>query len=234
MLIVSDTSRSKSCWKQHRKTTAKAIVPPVSAERILFRLTLGSEKKNMKPNGSGEARKIWTLANFMSFSRILLVIPIVAFLLDGSSTSRYWAILFMGLAVLTDFFDGYIARSLHQVTVLGKVIDPLADKIAVGVVVVVLVGLGNLPMWFAAAVVVRDVLIFLGGVYAARRRGMILESNNPGKWAVSVIALAVVFATLNARPFELVLDLLIGLSVVMMVISFGLYLKRFLRVLQVG
>ena len=177
--------------------------------------------------------KFWTISNLMSLSRILLLIPIVVFLLDDSPTGRYWVILFIAIAALTDFFDGYIARQLNQVTELGKVIDPLADKIVVGVVVVVLVGLGNLPFWFAAAVVIRDVLIFLGGLYAAKRKGMVLESNMTGKLAIAVIVIAVVFAILDARPFELLLDVLIGLSVLMLAISFGLYVKRFLQVIRV-
>ncbi|MFQ5798606.1 MAG: CDP-alcohol phosphatidyltransferase family protein [Bacteroidota bacterium] len=177
--------------------------------------------------------KLWTISNFMSISRVLLLVPIVVFLLDDSPAGRYWAILFMGIAVLTDFFDGYVARRLNQVTELGKVIDPLADKIVVGVIIVILVGLGKLAFWFAAAVVIRDMLIFLGGLYVARRKGKILESNQPGKWAVSVVVVTVVFATLGAKRFELLLDVLIGLSVLMLLISFGLYVKRFLQVLRV-
>ncbi|MEE9225737.1 MAG: CDP-alcohol phosphatidyltransferase family protein [Bacteroidota bacterium] len=177
--------------------------------------------------------KPWTISNFMSISRVLLLIPIVVFLLDDSPAGRYWAILFMAIAALTDFFDGYVARRLNQVTELGKVIDPLADKIVVGVIVVILVGLGKLPFWFAVAVVIRDMLIFLGGLYIARRKGKILESNQPGKWAALVIVVTGVFATLGARRFELLLDVLIGLSMLMLLISFGLYVKRFVEVLRV-
>ena len=179
------------------------------------------------------ANKLWTISNLMSFSRVLLLIPIALFLLDESPSGRYWAILFIAIAVLTDFFDGYIARWLNQVTDVGKVIDPLADKIAIVVVIVLLVGLGSLPLWFALAVVIRDLLIFFGGIYTARRKGKILESNQAGKWAVSVLVVTIVFAILDAKPFDLLLDVLIGLSVLMLVISSGLYLKRFLEVIRV-
>lgn len=176
--------------------------------------------------------KLWTVSNLMSLSRILLTIPIVLFLLDDTPKGRYWAILFMWIAVLTDFFDGYIARRMDQVTDLGKIMDPLADKIAVTAVVIVLVSIGSLPLWFAAAVVIRDILIFIGGLYAARKKGRILEANQPGKWAVTVIVLTIVFATLDARLFDVLLAVLMGLCVLMLLISLALYLKRFRDVLR--
>ena len=60
--------------------------------------------------------------------------------------------MFTLLAVTTDALDGYFARLLHQESELGKVIDPLADKIGVGIVVVLLLIFGDIPLWFALLV----------------------------------------------------------------------------------
>ena len=178
------------------------------------------------------SEKRWTASNLMSLSRVLLVIPIVFFVLDPSPSGRYWAILFMVIAVLTDFLDGYLARQLNQVTEFGKLIDPLSDKITVGAIAVVLVVVGYLPLWFAAAVVGRDLLILFGGLYVARTKKTILPSNQLGKWAVAAVALTVIFATLRARQFEFLVNALIGVSVLMLLISSLSYLKRFIEVLR--
>jgi len=176
--------------------------------------------------------RFWTISNILSISRVILLIPIVVLLLDKNPDSRYWALGLMVIAALTDALDGYLARRLKQVTDLGKLLDPLADKICVGVAVVVLLTLGNLPLWFVIVVLARDVLIFLGGTYITKTRRVVLQSSTVGKIAVTIIAIAILFATLNLEQLNFFKQLFVWLSVLMIAVSLVLYGQRFVEVVS--
>jgi len=174
----------------------------------------------------------WTISNVLSASRILLMAPVVYFFLSPMEHNREYAVLFTLLAVTTDALDGYFARLFHQESELGKVIDPLADKIGVGIVVVLLLIFGDIPLWFALLVLCRDIIIFLGGLYIRKRTGMILPSNMAGKLAVSFVALTLVLSMVHYRAFALLWEISLDISLVLLVLSFIIYVKRFIAVLS--
>lgn len=174
--------------------------------------------------------KFLTVSNLLSIARVLLAIPFVVVMLSGSSDGRLWGGAIMVFAALTDKFDGVLARKYNQVTDWGKFLDPLADKIAVAVVAIVLLVLGNIPPWFVAALLIRDVLIFLGGIYVRSRKGILLQSNDVGKWTVGIVSLALFLMVLNA-PATLI-DVFVGASMLLLVLSFVLYLRRFTEVMK--
>ena len=178
--------------------------------------------------------RIWTISNFLSFSRILLMGPVIVFFLGGSPHHREIAVLFVLLAVVTDTLDGYLARLLHQESEIGRIIDPLADKIGVGIVVVLLLLFGDIPLWFALLVLTRDIAIFCGGVYIKRRKGLVLPSNMAGKIAVSLVALTLTLAMLRYQMFALVEEFSLAASAVLLIVSFAVYVRRFLTVLSEG
>lgn len=171
-------------------------------------------------------QKTWTISNVVSLSRIVLVVPAGYSLLTEFPHHRLWSAGFILLAIATDFIDGYLARKLHQVTDIGKIIDPLADKIVVGIFSVCLLVTGDLPLWFVVAVLGRDVLIVLGGVYVKQQKGIVTQSNMTGKVAVNIIALAILLSTLNVESLALLRLILIWLSVLFMVLSMAIYTRR--------
>jgi CDP-diacylglycerol--glycerol-3-phosphate 3-phosphatidyltransferase len=166
----------------------------------------------------------------LSLARLLLAVPIAMVLAEEEPGSRFLAAGLILLAILTDFFDGLIARKLNQVTEFGKIIDPLADKIAVGVVAWVLAAKGKLPVWFLVSVLGRDGLILLGGIYLRRARGVVLQSNETGKWAVTCLAALILFTILELPEALWINRFLLAASTGLLVLSFGLYLRRFLEV----
>ncbi len=174
----------------------------------------------------------WTVSNMLSASRILLMAPVVYFFLAPIEHNREYAVLFTLLAVATDALDGYFARLFHQESELGKVIDPLADKIGVGIVVVLLLIFGDIPLWFALLVVCRDIIIFLGGLYIRKRTGIILPSNMAGKFAVSFVALTLVLSMVHYRVFSIIRVVSMYISVAVLIFSFIGYIKRFMVVLS--
>src|SRR5690242_4433284 len=124
---------------------------------------------------------VWTLSNCLSAVRMLLAVPIALLLLRNDPSQRALIALLIAGAGITDLADGYAARRLGQVTELGKVIDPLADKIAAGIVAAALALLGRIPLWFLGLVLGRDLFILLGGVYVRARTQTTLQSNTAGK-----------------------------------------------------
>lgn len=138
--------------------------------------------------------RVWTPSNGLSLLRVLLVAPVVALLLSGEGG---WAAALIVLAALTDWLDGLLARRRNEVTRLGRILDPLADKIGIGAVAAVLTLGGALPLWFTAAVVLRDLAI-VGAAYALSGRGRAVPQSNPvGKWTAAVLALVVFIAVLD-------------------------------------
>ena len=176
--------------------------------------------------------KFWTISNALSLSRIILMGPVVYFFLTPISHNREFAVFFTLIAVITDALDGYLARLLHQESEIGKIIDPLADKIGVGIVVVLLTFFGDISFWFAALVILRDALIFIGGLIVKLRKGIVLPSNLPGKFAVAFVALTLVLAMTRYQAFSVLMKMSLIVSIVFLLISFAVYIKRFYLVMK--
>ena len=136
----------------------------------------------------------------------------------------------MVLAALTDKYDGVLARKYNQTTEWGKILDPIADKIAVGAVAIVLLVLGNIPVWFVVVLLIRDALIFSGGMYVKTKKGIVLQSNEAGKWTVGIVSLALFLMVLNAQ--SILVDVFLSASVVLLIVSSTMYVKRFIEVMK--
>jgi CDP-diacylglycerol--glycerol-3-phosphate 3-phosphatidyltransferase len=157
------------------------------------------------------------------------MIPVAYLYLHQTPYHREWALLFILLAMITDTLDGYIARLRDEVSELGKIIDPVADKIGIGIVVVLLTVTGDLPLWYAAVILGRDVLIFAGGLYIKIRKNITLTSTMEGKVAVVVIAIALVFMMLGNPMFRQVQEIAVWLSIGMIIYSSAVYIRRFVK-----
>lgn len=101
------------------------------------------------------------LPNALCVLRIILIGPIAGLLLQGRLSL---ALLVFAFAALTDVLDGYLAKRFGWQTELGKRLDPLADKLLLVTVFVVVAVLGKAPVWLAATVVARDLIITAGGL----------------------------------------------------------------------
>lgn len=113
-------------------------------------------------NASAAAPRIsnWNLPNAITVARIVLA-PVFMWMLladDGSDGAlRWWAALLFVVAIASDGIDGHIARSRNLVTDLGKILDPIADKVLTGGALVALSILGELPWWVTIVVLVREI-----------------------------------------------------------------------------
>ncbi|MBI4259956.1 MAG: CDP-alcohol phosphatidyltransferase family protein [Actinobacteria bacterium] len=142
--------------------------------------------------GAAEApssRRILTIPNLISFSRILLI-PLVVVLLVRPGT-EYAGLLLLGFVVATDWVDGFVARRTGQVSELGKILDPVADRLIVAAALIALVVRGAFPLWAALLVLVRDGLIVLAGVVLLVWRGARIDVRFVGKVATFTLMFAI-------------------------------------------
>lgn len=149
-----------------------------------------------------ERKQILTFSNALSFFRLLLVFP-VWFSLSHFQNESYRLITFILciIAAITDYLDGYIARKKNEITELGKIIDPLADKILVAVLTIKLYLIGELSSYYLLIILLRDVIIFIGGILISLKLRKVLSSNLLGKITVTIIGFVflMVIAGLNKQ-----------------------------------
>ncbi|RMF62001.1 MAG: CDP-alcohol phosphatidyltransferase family protein [Bacteroidetes bacterium] len=178
--------------------------------------------------GWPELGHFWTIPNMLSLLRLVLTFPIAYLvMIDGP---LLWIFALFLLAVATDYFDGRVARWSHTVSDWGKVLDPLADKVGGGLVMLALAIRGSLPAWFVALMLARDALLVLGGIVIGRRTGFVVMSMWWGKVTVTLIALTALAALLRADPP--VLRFCIVASTGMMIYSFFRYALHYVRLLR--
>lgn len=165
---------------------------------------------------------LYTASNAISAFRGLMTIPVVYCLMHDQYTISFWLCMF---AAWTDWLDGFIARRTDTVSQWGMIIDPLADKILVGAIVVLLLAKGRLPTWFVTAIVIRDVVILVCAQWIRKRSNMVMPSMMPGKLAVTAIALTGALSMV-VEPTSILIESLIYLSSALMALSLWVYGKR--------
>ncbi len=178
--------------------------------------------------------KIHTISNHLSFSRILLSAPIYYFLqnMEQSDFHRFFALFLMILAALTDYLDGYFARKYDQVTEFGKIIDPIADKIAVGVITLTLFFKGFIPLYILVVIISRDLLIFFGGLIISNKIGRVLPSNLLGKITVFILGLYLVLLVVGLKDYPTLFNLYNILILFMSILSLIGYIIRSIEALR--
>jgi len=171
------------------------------------------------------------LPNTLTLVRIFLVPFLVIFLIGSADTRNYPAAAIFLAAVFTDWLDGRIARSRRQVTTLGQLLDPIADKLLIAAALISLVEIGRVSAWVATVIIGRDIAITgLRGIAASQ--GLIIAASQLGKYKMAAEVIAVILLILDPRP--LMGGFAVGVAVVLSVVSGIDYFARFWRQLGLG
>lgn len=145
------------------------------------------EERTDVPASEQVHHTIYSVANLITVLRLLLVPFFFAVLVDGDSErSRLVAFIIYAIAGSTDWVDGQIARRTNTVTQLGKIIDPLVDRLLLASGVVGLYLIGVLPLWVPVVLVCRD-LYLLYGSYVLERHSILLPVSYIGKVTTAVL-----------------------------------------------
>ena len=125
-------------------------------------------------------------------------VPVVILLFAWDFPAHdYWATAVFALAMATDWLDGFWARRTEQSSDLGRLLDPVSDKILVVAALIMLVGRGAFPAWIVAAIVARELLVS-GLRIAALQRGVVMSARDLAKIKTAAQALAVCTGGLTA------------------------------------
>ena len=180
-------------------------------------------------NRKEKLKRIFTLANILSISRIFMAIPLVMALDRGwfDESIRYQVCAGIILAIfLSDILDGMVARWLDQVSNLGKIIDPVADKICMMVVLIYLIKEFGDPFFlFFLLITSRDTILIIVGIYLLQYQEEIFESSQSGK-VFMFLSTAMMISYIFPIPSYIRISLY-ALSIVFFFISSYYYFKNY-------
>jgi CDP-diacylglycerol--glycerol-3-phosphate 3-phosphatidyltransferase len=182
-------------------------------------------------------RELTNLPNLVTMSRVVLI-PLVLYFIDNFNPLRtFIASLLYLVAAAGDFLDGYLARSRGEVSMLGKFLDPLADKLMVNAVLVYMVALARVPAWIVVVLIARDLAV--NGLRSiASAQGLVIDASDGGKIKTALQLVAVVLLLIHFRYPALGVGILVDyhvagwwllvLSTVMSLYSGADYMRHFL------
>ena len=130
---------------------------------------------------SPAAPPILNLPNILTMTRIAAIPLLAVLLMSPSRPAGFWAAAVFSLASVTDWLDGYLARRMGIVTIFGKFLDPIADKLIVMAALIMILPFGRVPAWMVLVILGREIIITgLRGI--ASSEGIVIQASNLGKF----------------------------------------------------
>jgi CDP-diacylglycerol--glycerol-3-phosphate 3-phosphatidyltransferase len=135
----------------------------------------------------------------------------------------------MLVSLCSDAVDGFLARKLHQESEVGKVLDPICDKISLITIVITLLLLGLIPLWGVVIIVIRDILILIGSFVMITHKSIVVKSNVMGKITGAILGAVVLAFTIDLRQLG---EILLYFSIPAIAGSFGIYFGRYIKIMK--
>ena len=173
-----------------------------------------------------------SIPNLLSIIRILLV-PVFVYLYNFQNSYLLAALVIL-LSGLTDVADGYIARHFNMITKLGIVLDPIADKLTQAVVLVCVVIRNPEILFLVIVFFIKEICMLSGGAYFMAKKWDPVPAKWFGKLCTFVFYEVMFFMILFPNMVPTVKMILAGISAVMLVIAFILYIRVFVRIVRKG
>ncbi|MDC0708772.1 CDP-diacylglycerol--glycerol-3-phosphate 3-phosphatidyltransferase [Stigmatella sp. ncwal1] len=148
-------------------------------------------------------QEFWNLPNMLTLGRIMLIPLFVWFTYDADPFYSLMAGVVFAVASITDVVDGYLARKWNLITVVGKFMDPLADKLIAMAALVMMVRLGRIAAWVVIVLLARE-LIVSGLRTIAASEGMVIAAGQEGKWKTSLQLVGIISLCVHyVHPLDL-------------------------------
>ena len=141
------------------------------------------------------------IPNLLTMLRIVMIPVCLVFLGEDTPRAGFWAALLFTLAALTDLVDGWLARKMNVVSVLGKLLDPLADKLIVMACLVWMVPMGRIPAWVVVLLLGRDIAV-TGLRSVAASEGVVIAAGEEGK-AKTALQMIGIICLILGYPYHL-------------------------------
>ena len=127
-----------------------------------------------------------SIPNLLSLLRLVLVPVFAVVFFRPIPNAHRWAVLIYLIAFLTDIADGWIARHFNQITKLGRILDPLADKLMTFTVIICITADGIIPLWAVIVFFCKELTMAIGGYLMYQKVGDVISSNWLGKTSTGV------------------------------------------------
>ncbi len=184
-------------------------------------------------NGSSLTRDFFTVPNILVYIRVLLI-PVFVYLYVNARTDRdyYTALAVMVVAFLTDFFDGKIARRYNLVTDLGKILDPIADKLCQFAVALCLMFKFEKMLIVAVIIFIKELIMGLMGLTLLDKGGKVFGAKWYGKVCTFIVDCSMAFLFLSPLVYadkvsDAISDTLVYICAVVLIITAILYIRHF-------
>ncbi|HEX5658549.1 MAG TPA: CDP-diacylglycerol--glycerol-3-phosphate 3-phosphatidyltransferase [Polyangiales bacterium] len=201
------------------------------------------EKAVRLPKARGLKEDAFNLPNIITMFRVVMIPIVMVLLQEGTPVMNYWAGWVYTIATITDAIDGWLARRRGLVSVVGKFLDPLADKLLVMATLVLMVSMGRVPAWVVVIILGRELSISMLRMIASSE-GVVIAAGEGGKAKTALQMIAVLFLMLH-HPYEidfwfatLTVDFnlagtyILYLSVFFAITSAGEYVKLFVEAVE--
>ena len=179
--------------------------------------------------------KLKNIPNILSIIRICLVGVFVFVFFNNYPHNLAWALVVFLTAGLTDVIDGFLARKFNWITNMGKILDPIADKLMQCTVLICMLTKQLIPAWLVVPFILKEFLMLLGGLLVIKKRQVIVVSNIFGKMTVVFFYAAVVFC-IAARDFldknPIVLYMICSLVLIAAISAFVNYVTTYFKALK--
>lgn len=172
-------------------------------------------------------KEIFSIPNIMCYFRILLV-PIFLYVYFTAETSgeHFLSAFILILSSISDFLDGYVARKYDMVTELGKLVDPVADKLTQFVVACTLMHTYPAYAWLVAIIVLKDGMLLIAGWYIYKKKGKHLaQAQMPGKVATAVFFVVSIVLIAFYIPNTFIASIMIYATLILMILAMIYYGK---------
>lgn len=182
-----------------------------------------------QPERVAHGLRFFTLPNALSVVRMAFLPPVLYLLRRPDPESDQWAIGLLLVAGVTDLLDGWLARRRGAVSPSGKVVDPLADKVLIGGLVIYLTLARDFPLWLLLAVLLRDVALMAGAWLFFRRDRLVFAADWTGKSTTFFLSLLILAHILQWRTAYLPLTALATATLAASYVSYGSRALRYRR-----
>lgn len=184
-------------------------------------------------DSKSQKKRVLNLPNILTFARLICIPVILICLAFKGRQASFLAALFFSIAAFTDFLDGFFARRYDDITVLGKLMDPLADKMLVSSIMIMLIPLDRIAVWIVIVIIARE-LAMTGLRGIAVSEGIVIQASGLGKYKTIFQSVALVSLCLHYTywgiNFQIVGTIFLWVALIMTLWSGWDYFRRFSRV----
>ncbi|MFO0648642.1 MAG: CDP-diacylglycerol--glycerol-3-phosphate 3-phosphatidyltransferase [Polyangiales bacterium] len=196
----------------------------------------------VKPARKAFREDVWNLPNALTMARVALIPVVLWYLASGTPRDSFIAAWLYGASAVTDLLDGYLARKWNLISVFGKFMDPLADKLLVMATLIYLTRMGRIEPWIVVVLLGREISITALRSIASSE-GVVIAAGESGKWKTALQMVGILCLVLHfphrvlpwwPDPIDLntVGQWLVLLSLVFSVTSAVEYLRLFIAAVE--